>query len=235
MREAQISLKPAYLKIVTTVTVAATVYLLFTLGKLWYADTLFAAGYRGNRASQFGTAEPYLARAVALNPGEPLYHDELSSALAGLSSQLIDQGQATGAADLAKQSLAESDKALSVSPKNVNFWKTRTKIFYAFSTYLPEMNAAAIEALNQAASLSPLDPKIYYNLAVLSGRQNDNNQAIEYLKKTIDLKPNYRDAYHALYVFYNEVRKPELARTTLEEYLEKVGPNDKDFLQRLGR
>ena len=97
------------------------------------------------------------------------------------------------------------------------------------------MNNQAIAALLEAAKLSPVDPKIYYNLAILYGRDNNDDKAIALLKQTIDLKPDYRDAYYALYVFYNEVKKPELAKQTLQDYLNKVDPNDKDFLQKLGK
>ncbi len=234
-REINLPQKSLFANSAYAVSLAAALYLLFTIGKFWYADSLYATGYRDNRGGQYAQAKAYLEQAINLNSNEPVYHDELGSALSGLAVSLIDAGQATPAAELMKQSLAQSDKALSISPGNVNFWKTRTKIFYSFSAYVPEMNTAAIEALKQALTLSPEDPKIYYNLAILYGRENDNTTAVTDLKKSIILKPNYRDAYYALYVFYNETGKPDLAKTTLEEYLTKVDPNDKDFRQRLGK
>ena len=92
-----------------------------------------------------------------------------------------------------------------------------------------------IEALEKGALLSPNDPKITYNLAILYGRKGSNEKAIELLNTTITLKPNYRDAYFALWVFYTEVKRPELARMVLTDYLTKVDPGDKDFLERLNQ
>jgi len=204
-------------------------YLFYVLTKFWFADTLYAKGYRNNKSGQFAVALKPLEQAIRLNPKEPLYHDELGEVTGALALLALENRDATTAAALAKESLAQSDMALSISPKNVNFWKTRTKIYYSFSTFDPQFNQAAITALEQAQLLSPNDPKIHYNLAILYGRQPNNEKAIELLKLAIALKPNYRDAYYALSIFYKEVNQPELARMTLREYLDRVDPNDAEF------
>jgi cytochrome c-type biogenesis protein CcmH/NrfG len=131
--------------------------------------------------------------------------------------------------------LRQSDLALRISPNNVNFWKTRTKIFYSFSAFDPQFNTAAIQALEKALALSVNDPKIIYNLAILTGREGDNATAIEYLKKAILLKADYRDAYWALSIFYTENKQPELARSILQDYLGSINPNDKEFQEKLGQ
>lgn len=211
----------------------ASLTLLVLLSRIWYADTLFAGGYRYSHAGQFSAAYPLLTRAVDLNDNEPLYHDEYAATLAGLAAEAMENKQATIGAELMTKSLKESDRALSVSPENVNFWKTRTKIYYAFANADAAWNKAAIEALTQASILSPTDPKIFYNLAILYGREADNKKAIELLQKTITLKPNYRDATYALWVFYTETKQAKLAKEVLETYLSNVDPGDKDFLERI--
>ncbi|MBI3342863.1 O-antigen ligase family protein [Candidatus Gottesmanbacteria bacterium] len=219
----------------TPLVLLVSLALLVLLSISWYADTLYATGYRASRAGQYDVAVAELSRAGFLNPNEPLYADELGNAYAGLVSSAIDAKDATAAASLVKQSLAASDRAITTSPHNVNFWKSRTKVYYAFSSFDPAFNDAAIEALERASKLSPNDPKITYNLAILYGRKASNDKAIDLLKASIDLKPNYRDAYYALWVFYTEVKKPDLARKILEDYLAKVDPGDKDFLERLSQ
>ncbi|MBI3386059.1 O-antigen ligase family protein [Candidatus Gottesmanbacteria bacterium] len=207
--------------------------LLFILMRFWQADTLYASGYRLDRAGSYGAARTLLTGAVSLNSNEPLYHDELASALAGLTGVAVESKEATVAATLAQQSLKESDIAVSLSSQNVNFWKTRTKIFYQFSAFDPQFNQAALQTLEHALVLSPHDPKIVYNLAILSGRAGDNQKAIDYLKHAIELKTNYRDAYWALSIFYDEVKQPALSKQTLQDYLTKVDPNDKEFQQKI--
>jgi putative inorganic carbon (hco3(-)) transporter len=217
---------------VRIIAILTASYVLVRIGISWYADTQFAAGYRLNRSNMPAQAQPYLEHAVSLSPNEPLYHDELSSALAGLTVLVLDGKNASEAAKLAKASINENTKAISISPENVNFWKTRTKIFYSFSTFDPQFNKMAIESLTKALNLSPNDPKILYNLAILYSRENDSDRAIELLKKAKEIKANYRDAYYALSVFYTELKRPAEAKAELMEYLTKVDPTDKDFLER---
>ncbi len=219
----------------TWVTVGLTVWTLISLVLYWQADTLFATGNRLARSGQYAQAQTIDAQAIMLRGNEPTYHDELASTLSQLTLAALDQKNATLAADLAKRSLAESDIALRAEPKNANFWKTRTKLFYSFSSFDPKFNDAAIESLQKAQALSPNDPKIAYNLAILYGRQANYTKALELLTLAKQLKPDYRDAYFGLYVFYTELKKPDDARSQLQEYLTKVDPNDAEFKQRLAK
>ncbi len=213
----------------------ALLALLVLLARFWQADTDFAYGYRLSRAGQSARAQPPLVRAIEGNPGEPLYHDELGTVYASLTVAAIQGKDATSAATFLTRSLAENDSALKTSPKNINFWKSRTKIYYTLSEIDPQYNQAAIAALERSRALSPNDPKIYYNLAILYGRAGNNDRAIELLQHGVQLKKNYRDIYYALFLFYNEVKKPDLARDVLRDYLTTIDPNDKDFTARLGK
>lgn len=215
------------------VIAGVTISLLVVLYRYWKADTFYALGNRLGRSGQNAQAQSYDTQAIALNPGEPVYHDDLSSTLAALSLSAAQEKNATLAADLAKRSLAQSTIAITTSPQNVNFWKTRTKIYYTFSSFDSTLTAAAIDALEKAAALSPNDPKIYYNLAILYGRDGNNDKALELLNKSKTLKPNYRDAYFGLYVFYTELKQPDAAKKELQDYLNTVDPNDRDFTERL--
>lgn len=209
------------------------IFLLVTLANFWYADKLYASGYRLNRSGQFAAAQNYLSQAIVLNGFEPVYYDELSTTLGALAMAAAEARQATQASQLVQNSLKASDTSLVISPKNVNFWKSRTKIFYSFAAFDPQFNKAAVQAMTKALELSPNDPKILYNLAILYGREGDNKKAIELLLKAKSLRPVYRDIYFALSVFYTEEKNPELARQILKEYLTKVDANDKDFLERV--
>jgi hypothetical protein len=206
---------------------------LIKIAMYWYADTLYAQGYRYSRAGQADTAVNLISHAIRYNPSEPLYHDELSGNYAVLAAEAFGGKNATEAAELSQNAIKESDRALKQSPQNVNFWKTRTKVFYTLSALDPTMNDSAIEALKQAQKLSPNDPKIDYNLAILTGRMGDLDQAVAYLLEAKRLKKDYRDVYYALYVFYTELRKPNDARAILQDYLTNVDPNDQDFQQRI--
>jgi tetratricopeptide (TPR) repeat protein len=211
----------------------ASAYLLFVLVRFWQADAAFAQGYRMVRSGNAGGALPLLVRATAFNTREPLYHDELGALYATIAASAFESKDATTAAQFLAQSTREHDRALATSPQNVNFLKTRTKIYVTLSSIDPKYTSDAISALERSIALSPKDPKIYYNLAVLEGRLGEGDKAIEYLKTAIAMKPNYRDAYFALWVFYTEAGKSADAQQILRDYLTTVDPNDKDFQSRL--
>ena len=226
----QLSFPEPYRKIASIVFVGISLILIYRIFSYWQADTLFASGYRLSRAGAYEKAQSLFSQAIQRNHNEPMYHDELGTVLAGLSIQALDAQEATNGATRAKLALEESDKALLISPRNVNFWKSRTKIFYALSQFDPSFLDASIKALEQARTLSPNDPKIYYNLAVLEGQLTNYDKAVDYLLTAKALKPNYRDVYFALSVFYKEMKKPDLAKTVLQEYLTNVDPTDSEFL-----
>lgn len=206
---------------------------LLRIALFWYADTRYAHGYRLSRSGLYGQAVPALLSAIRLNTFEPTYRDELASAYAALAISAFEGSNATQAAQLAAMAVEESNLALSTSPQNVNFYKTRTKVYYTISSLDASFNKKAVETLENALPLSPNDPKIYYNLAILVGREGDAGKAISYLHKARELKRNYRDAYFALWVFYTEENNPKEARAILETYLKEIDPNDADFKERL--
>ncbi len=230
-----LKVSPSLLKTIYGIALVLGIILLYFLGRLWEADTLYAKGYQLHRFGKVMDAKNSLSGAIEQNPTEPIYYDEDSIILAELAAASLDARDATGAAILAKQSLAESDIAIGISPNNVIFWKTRTKIFAAFSSFDGAFTTAAIESLKHAYTLSPTDPKIPYTLAVLYGRlaPPDTTKAIEAVKTSIQLKPNYRDAYALLVFYYKDTKRPDLEKQIIQEYLAKVDPQDKEFLQTL--
>jgi len=195
----------------------------------WFADKTFATGYRASRSGQYAKAYVPLSSSVRLNNLVPLYHDEYAVVLSSLALGAFESQDATLAGTLAVYALTENDYALKLSPNNVNFWKSRTKIFYALSTidaaYLPH----AIDALIHAQTLSPNDPKIAYNLAILYGKLGDSQKAVTFLLDAKRLKPNYKDAYYALFIFYNETKQPDKAKEIINEYLTTIDSADVEF------
>lgn len=201
------------------------------LWNAWDADRIFTIAYRFEKLGQYAQAYPPMRDAVGKNPGEPLYRDERANLLTSISMTALESGQTTLSAQLAQEAVSENERAIAISPNNVNFWKTRTKILYALAAIDSGYLSSAIGALEHAAMLSPQDPKIYYNLGVLFAQAGDGQKAVENMEKAIGLKINYRDAYKGLYVFFTEIKQPEKAKSYLTNYLTTVDPTDVEFTQ----
>lgn len=227
--EKRIVISPKWQRALITGTGVLTTLVIILLVLMWIADKTFATGYRLSRAGQYASAYEPLQTAVAMRPNEPLYHDEYANVLATLAVAAMDNQDATLGGVLANYAITENDTALKISPNNVNFWKSKTKIFYTLSTLDETLITNAKDALIRAETLSPQDPKITYNLAILEGRTNNASNAIEYLKHAILLKPNYRDAYYALYIFYTETNQKNEGKALITTYLTTINSQDEEF------
>ena len=208
-------------------------YILFIFLKFWLADTLYAQALSLSKQSEYKDAYPHIVSAINERPGEPVYHDELATITGHLAETALENREATAAGKFIKEAIAESGTALKTSPQNVSFWKTRTRIFFTLSQVDTSFIQDALDSITIAQELAPTDPKITYNLAILYGRADKNDKAVEYLKKTIDLKPDYRDAYIALAIFYEEAKQIYKAREMLELILKRIDPNDQETKERL--
>ena len=205
-----------------------SLYLLSKLFFMYWADTYYATGYRDSRAGSYIDAYEQLKEAISLNPDEVLYYDEFSLPAAALSVGASQQKETTLSARLKTQAVAASNYAIANSPNNVNFYKTRSRVFYTLSKIDPSYINQAINALKEASTLSPTDPKINYNLGLMYGQAGDNQKAIQYLKQSADLKPNYREAFLGLSLYYKEIGDKQNSRKYAQYVLEKINPGDSD-------
>ena len=208
-------------------------YVLFGLTRTWYADTLFAEGYRASRNGEYTGAYQKLREALLINSNEPLYYDEFALPAAQLATAFAETDDSTTSAQLTKEAILASTQAVTSSPNNVNFWKNRTRVFYALSQIDETYLTAGREALEKAQLLSPTDPKISYNLAILLDREGKREEAIAILEETTKLKPDYRDAFFALALFYEQNKEREKAKEMFNYILTRISPNDEDVKKQL--
>jgi len=69
-------------------------------------------------------------------------------------------------------------------------------------------NAKFKEKLEEAISMNPTEPTLYYNVGVMNMDQGNIDEAIVNFKKSIDLKPDYADAYNNIGAAIIEKAKP---------------------------
>ncbi len=227
-------------KAIVFVIIFSALYFIFVISKFWYADKLFNTGYKAARSDGYQEAYEYFHKAIALNPNEPFFRDESAYPTVILAAAAWEQKETTMSGELADKAIEENKIALTTSPFNVSFWKTRTKIFYTLAMLdgLPkkqadQYNQEALESLLTAQKLAPTDPKITYNTALLYSRLGNNNMAVKTLEEAVKLKPNYQDARFALALFYNETGKRQEAIRELQYILTKINPGADDIRKKL--
>jgi putative inorganic carbon (hco3(-)) transporter len=228
------SLSPLIRNSVRTVVFLVACILIRGVFQYWLGDFYFAKSMAAAQSNHYEAAAKYGETAVSLRPAEPVYQNDLSETLSVLAFAEYESGEATASARLARQAMDYSAQALSISPFNVSFWKTRTRLFYNLSPLDPSFLQEALTSIQTARRLAPTDPKVIYNEAILLGELNRDDEAIATLGEAIKLKSNYRDAAYALAVFYEGKKDNEQRDEWLRYILEKINPEDSEVKEKLG-
>jgi putative inorganic carbon (hco3(-)) transporter len=231
-----------------TVFVFIAGWQIITLMTYHQADVAYALGSNLDKTGNFQPAYMQLKQAVETKPNEPVYKDELSINLAAISAGLYSQNDATNAAQLSKDAIKLSTDVVTNHPNNVVYWKNRVRLFYTLSATdqanAQQYLAEALRSINKAKELAPTDAKVAYNQGILYGQTGDLDRALSMLEETIKLKPDYRDAYVALGLFYhqsavdenNKVTNPERLQKAIDTYqhiLDKINPQDEEVKKSL--
>ena len=185
------------------ITLILSAYFFFLLGRYWLGDYHFALSNKAYKDPDLlKDSFSHIRTALSLNPVEPAYTDQLSVVSADLALSIKDNATVSG--QFKDLSLLASERTVQISPYNLIFLKSRTKVLFSLSEIYPEYLSQAIDTLVQATKLAPTDPKLLYNLGLLKSRADKKSDAIADFKKALDLKPDYQDPLLALGLVYEE-------------------------------
>jgi len=213
-----------------TLAIFTGFFLCFKVINAWRADYYFSYGKDYIKAEQIPTGYDHLTKAISLSPREPLFRSELSEVSAKLAvvyhSQLNQlpedlppdqiqsfQNQLTDLRDqIINQAIQDSNLVISQNPVHLNYWKSRIKIFLLLSIIDPQFRQPALETFQSAIDLSPTDPKLRYNLALLYNQLGQTGLAEQVFKEALDLKPDYEAVRFNLASLYEQTNQPDLAK-----------------------
>lgn len=210
---------------IITVLILASIFI-YRVGRYWYADILYTKGKFENDSGNFDVGRELLIKATSLSPNEAIFWDELANSSAKLALVAIDLKQADYASRFTQESIEYSQKAVRLSPANVNLKRSQAAIYIKYSPFNPDFLLDAKTILEKAIEQAPSDAKLNYNLALTQARLGDIDSAIEILIKTIKMKDNYRNARFAYALLLSEKGEKEKAIEQLEYILTYIEPND---------
>jgi tetratricopeptide (TPR) repeat protein len=221
------------------------IFILLQLYQFWIADKKYALGYNLNRINRFQEAYILLSEAVNKRGSEPVFQDELAYSSAMLAREFAKQNDTVNASKYAKEALAKSDSLFTSYPNNVVFLKNRVRTLYALGEIDPQFIGMALQTILKAYEMAPNDAKIGYNAGLLLGQAGQVQQGIDILERIKRIKPDFRDVYFALGIFYRDlatagegktVKDPILqkkAEDNMRYILQNLNPNDKQVLDYL--
>ncbi|MCL5438583.1 MAG: O-antigen ligase family protein [Patescibacteria group bacterium] len=216
-----------------TLLTIISLYLILLLYQFWQADKAYALGYNLDRVSQYQQAYPLLKDAVSKREGEPIFKDELAVNSAVLAAAFYMQKDSSTGAKLAQEAIDLNNNVISEHPNNLIFWKDRVRIFYTLSQVDKQYLPIALTAIIKASELAPTDAKVTYNLGLLYGQSDNPQKAVTALEKTVKLKPDYRDAYYALGLYYRTSAVDKNGKVINQEYAQKARDTMNFILQNI--
>jgi putative inorganic carbon (HCO3(-)) transporter len=220
-------------QILITLVLCSMFYVLLACGKYWYADFLYATGKSYNAVSKPDIATKYLTQAINLVPNQALYPAELANSYTTLALAFNQQKDASEAAYFSNLAVSEGNKAIALSPANVNLKRSQVGLYIMLSIIDPNYLAGARDRLLAAIAQAPTDAKLYYNLGLTYVRIGQIEQAMDIFKKTVELKANYKEARLAYAILLIDKKQNTEAKAQLEYILTNIDPNDSLTLQTL--
>ena len=215
-----------------TATVLAALFGLMFIAKMWRADFLFNLGRNQVKAKLLQEGWQNLSQAVRLSPKEPVFRNDLAEAEAQLAVA-YSSPSAQISQQFMDQTIKDVDLVIAQNPVNLNFWRSRIKIFLLLSVLNQDYYQQVLESFDRALTLAPTDAKLTYNLALVYNQLGQTGLAEQMLVKTVDLKANYEAARYSLGSLYEQTSRPELARQQYEYILKHLNPGNQTVKGRL--
>jgi len=208
-------------------------HLLLNIWTTWHADYLFTKGKSLIALQEYDQGLEKLQTAIKLSPKQALFYDELANTYADIAVQLSEIDQATASAEFTNLAIAASDQTFALNPQHLPFYKTRASMFSTLALLDPQYLTQAYDTLETATTLAPTNPKLVYQMALVSHAQNNIEQAIEHLKTAIKIKPNYHQARYKLAQIYEDQENWQLAQEQYQYLLDFLIPNDPNLKLKL--
>ncbi len=176
------------------------VFLLFIFRAFW-ADVSYARGLSWEAQGSYLQAAAGMKKATLLNNSWSAYFRDLADNLAqaALAEQAaVAEADESTATSLAAWSHTEAQKAYKKNSLNSLTLKTLTKTYYNLSFVDSAYLSYAEKIGTEMVSLSPTDPKAYYNLGLVYYVSGNDEEARTALEKAVQLRPQYAEAAELL-------------------------------------
>jgi len=158
------------------------------------AETHYQLGMAYFRVGNFQEAVPEYAKAVELDPAEPIYRDAMGTAL--MYGNRLDMA------------IVQFEEALRLDPK---FTESRNNLAsaYLLKGDLARARAQLDEVLKDPFYATP--QFAYYNLAKIYEREGKIDEAIWEYRRALNIDRDYVDAHNSLGILYLHQGKVDLA------------------------
>lgn len=202
--------------------------------KLIYAEYIFAQSIRNVGQNQGVLAYNLINTAVKLNPYSDRYHlfsSAINLALAealSTKAEINDEDKAN-ISKLVQQSIREGKAAVAVAKYKSSNWESLSDTYRKLVSFAEGADIFAIESLNQAISLDPINPILRIKLGSLYFSQTKYDLAIDTFKLAIVAKPDLPNAHYNLAIAYKENKQLNKSKEEINTTLNLLGKESSDY------
>lgn len=202
----------------------------YWLARYWWADCLFAKGYRLQHQAQpnYIRAQKFYQKAIQTNPLQPRYTNYAANNIAHIALALQQMEEKKQARQLSQKSHRLAELTLQKNPHHLSYYLTQYQTYFLLKDIESQSLSKAQNLLYQAQTIAPTDPRIPRELARLAKQENNLPEQIAQLEKTVRLKPNWEEAYLQLAHAYQQTDQTQKARQAAEFILENINCENKE-------
>lgn len=181
--------------LITIVTLAIIFFNLNSTFKIFRADLNLNRATQNKNSPE--TAYNQLLQAIRLDKNADFMHRQFALINLALANSVAQNGTLSNekkletSTTLVKQALNEAKAATSVNPNDSRNWKLYGAMLLQLSKTLGLTQVQIKAQFERALQLEPTDPDIYLNLAEVSSISKNYLEAINLLKKGLELKTDY--------------------------------------------
>ena len=190
----------------------------------YYGHSLYFKGKEYLEAGDLIKGVNYLQQAVRTIPIQPYYHATLGDAYKDYFKRKGDLSSFYYAAWKYRQ-------AVELVPREPTFFLRKVELYSALAARGvggEEAFEVIEESLLAGFKLRPRDPLLCYDLASFYRARGESKRAEEYLKRAVEMEPNFIRAHHSLWEFYKEANRLEEAQTE-EEIGQSLATRFRDY------
>ena len=223
-----------FLTIITVLVGAGAVFSLYWQGRVWLGEYYFRQSL--DAAQQNNGVKTYnlQIKAQALNPYNDSYRVTYSQTNFALANSLASKESLTdqdkeNINQLVSQAVTEAKTAINLNQRKTINWVNLANLYRQLINFAQGADQWAVSAYIGAIQTNPTNPALRLELGSLFYALGNYDKAVEHFIKTIDLKPDWANAYYNLSAAYKEKGNYLAAFENMQNVVQLLPADSKDY------
>jgi tetratricopeptide (TPR) repeat protein len=210
------------------------VFISYVFTRTTLAEIEFSKSLKSISAGDGLKTYEQLNSAIKLNPYSDRYHLVAAEINLKFAQNLSKKGDLTDEekqtfTKLIQQTIVEGKASVNLNNGRASNWESLSTIYISIIPFAKDADTYAIQTLNQAIFLEPINPNLRIKLGGIYYSQGKYDEAIEVFRLAVLAKSDYANSHYNLSMAYKEKKDLVRAKDEMNIVLELVGKDTKDY------